>query len=129
MIVSGVGRLTRDAEEKKVGEFSLAKLSIASDRRVKRKGEWTKEASFYDCDLWGKAGLIPYLKKGTQVFIVGELVQDSWEKDGKKYNKLKIDVQQIELLGGKKDNASPAPVNPPNSFKDDNPFDDSSIPF
>jgi len=127
MLVSGIGRLVRDAEEKKVGEYSLAKLVVAHNRRVKRKGEWTKEASFYDCDLWNKAGLIPYLKKGTQVFIVGELVQDSWEKDGKKQSRLKIDVQQIDLIGGKKDSASPAPSKNTSgfsgvSFEDDIPF-------
>jgi hypothetical protein len=41
----------------------------------------------------------PYLVKGQQLAITGELVQDRWEQDGVKRSRVKVNVADIQLLG------------------------------
>lgn len=91
----GVGNLTRDAESRMVGEVEVAKYSIAINGRKDK-------VMFLDCDHWRVGGVLPYLTRGTSVLVEGELDQQSWEKDGKKNSKIVLQVQRLQLLGGKK---------------------------
>ncbi len=93
-----IGRLTRDAETP-AGERGPVKLSLAVNRRVKRGDTWTEEASFIDVDYWHRS-LMPYLVKGKQIAIDGELRQDRWEQDGQNRQKLAVVAQNVQLLGG-----------------------------
>jgi single-strand DNA-binding protein len=97
-----VGRITRDAELRYTASGSaLCNFSIAVNRRVKKAEQWTDEASFFDLTLWDKQAenLNKYLVKGTQVAVQGELRQDRWEKDGQKFSKVQVFVNNLQLLG------------------------------
>ena len=115
--VTLVGRLTRDAEIKSTqGGTTFAKFALAVNRYAgKDKGE---EVSFIDCTLWGKQAdaVGKYLTKGKQIGVVGELVQERWEKDGQKHSKITVTARSIQLLGG----------NTEHSGSGD---DDSDVPF
>lgn len=117
-----IGRLTRDAELVNVGQTVKADLSIAVNRsRKQADGSWTEETSFFDFTLWGRTaeGLKPYLTKGKQIAVEGHLKQDRWEKDGQKFSKVSIVVENVQLLGGRSENgssSSPAPAAPDNGF-------------
>lgn len=102
-----VGRLTRDAELMYTNSgYALCKFSLAVNRRKKQGDEWVDEANYFDLNLWGKRGesLNGYLKKGTQVAIDAQLRQERWDQEGQKRSKVTLDVQNVQLLGGKKDN-------------------------
>ena len=78
-----VGRLTRDAELKYTNTgLPLSKFSIAINRRKKVEEQWQEEAHFFDIVVWGKIAeaLHPFLKKGKQIGIDGELRQNRWEQ-------------------------------------------------
>ena len=47
-----------------------------------------------------------YIKKGTQVYVEGELQTRSWEKDGVTRYTTEILANDIQLLGRKADNAA-----------------------
>ena len=97
-----VGRVTRDAELKYTASGSaLCNFAIAVNRRAKKGDQWVDEASFFDLTLWEKQAenLNKYLVKGTQVAVQGELRQDRWEKDGQKFNKVQVFVNNLQLLG------------------------------
>jgi len=97
-----VGRITRDAELKYTASgTALCNFAIAVNRRVKKGDQWSDEASFFDLTLWEKQAenLNKYLVKGTQVAVQGELRQDRWEKDGQKFNKIQVFVNNLQLLG------------------------------
>jgi len=97
-----VGRVTRDAELRYTASGSaLCNFSVAVNRRVKKGDQWTDEASFFDLTLWEKQAenLNKYLVKGTQVAVQGELRQDRWEKDGQKFSKIQVFVNNLQLLG------------------------------
>lgn len=92
------GRLVKDAEQK---ALNFATFTIAVNRSYKTKsGEVKDEASFIDCELNGRDKLVPYLKKGVKISLNGELRQNRWEKDGKKYSSLvvRVDNNSIKFI-------------------------------
>lgn len=102
-IVVLVGRLTRESELRftnsgtAVGRFSLAV------NRMKRSGEQREEeVSFFDITVWGKQAevLNPYLTKGRQVCVQGELRQSRWEQEGQSRSRVEVVANNIQLLGG-----------------------------
>jgi single-strand DNA-binding protein len=99
-----VGRLTKDAELRYLqsGDPILG-FSVATDRGVKKGGEWVKEPSYWTCSLWGKRGesLAQYMTKGTQVAVSGEAYSDNWEKDNVKHTAVKVNANEVMLLGSK----------------------------
>lgn len=123
-----IGRLTRDAELKFTNQgLAICRFSIALNRRVKQGDAWKDEAHYFDITAFGKQGeaVAQYLTKGTQVAIQGELRQDRWEHGGKKMSKVAIVANNIQLLGGKKQETSGQPEQPSNDseqFPDDIPF-------
>lgn len=131
-----VGRVTRDAELRYTGSGqALCNFCIASNRRMKKGDQWIDEASFVDLTLWGKQaeGLNKYLVKGTQVAVNYALEQQRWESEGKKHSKLVPNVQDIQLLGGRREggeapqerqNQEPprGEQGPSDPYRDDIPF-------
>lgn len=101
--VTLIGRLTRDAELKYTSAgFAISTFSIAVNRRRKNGEQWIEEASFFEVNLYGKSAesLKPYLVKGKQVAVDGELRQDRWEQDGQPRSKVVIAANNVQLLGG-----------------------------
>ena len=119
--VNIIGRLTRDIELKSTsGGLTIGKASIAINRRVKRGGEWTEEANFFDVVMFGKTAenIAKYAGKGKQIGISGELEQQRWEKDGQQRSKIVIIANSVQLLGGKSDGGAKT-----------GGFSDDDIPF
>lgn len=107
-----------------------ANISIAVNRSVKKADKWEDEVSFFDVTIWGKTAenLKPYLLKGKQIAIDGFLKQDTWEKDGKKFSKISITAENVQLLSNKTESQGLKPkeefVTEKNKYKDweDIPF-------
>ena len=99
------GNLGKDAEVKyTAGGMAVASFSVAvtSGYGDKEKTTWV------NCGLFGKRaeGALPqYLLKGAQVAISGEAFLDEWEKDGVTNRMLKVNVDKLDLIGGRSDNA------------------------
>lgn len=97
-----IGRLTSDCTMKYTsGGMAIANMSLAVGRKVKKGESWVDETSFFDVVLFGKQAeaVNQYLLKGTQICVNGELHQDRWEKDGQKRSAVKINANNIQLLG------------------------------
>jgi len=102
-IVVLVGRLTRESDLKYTNSgTAVCKFSLAVNRRKRTGDKWEDEVSFIDVVLWGKSAeaLHPYLDKGKQVSIAGELRQSRWEQDGQSRSKIEVIANTVELLGG-----------------------------
>jgi single-strand DNA-binding protein len=114
-----VGRLTRDAETRTVGDKTVAAYAIASNYYAKDKPD---AVNFFDVDHWQPGGVLPYLKKGAQVVINGELRQERWTKDGVNHSKIKIMVHRLQLVGGKQQGRDPDAIGQSVSYDDEAPF-------
>lgn len=130
-----VGRLTRNAELKYTNTgTAVSKVGLAINRRIKRNEQWTDEVSFFDVVIWGKTaeGLQPYLLKGKQIGVQGELRQNRWEQEGQARSKIEVIATNIQLLGSKDGNQSNQSTgNQSNQNDQESPVDDfeDDIPF
>ncbi len=123
------GRLTRNAELKSVGDNQVLKFSVATDRFEKKQ----KIAQFCECDFWGSraASIVSYMQKGQQVAIRGEIFNREYQaKDGTTKTSMQCRVDDVKLMGGKKDEgkSESAPAYGKETASGDSDFDDS-IPF
>lgn len=101
-----VGRLTRDAELRYANSgTAICAFSIGNTYRIKRGDNWEEESNFFNCVMFAKRAeaLHQYLTKGTQVCIDGSLRYSKWEQDGQPRSKVEIHVNDIQLLGGRRD--------------------------
>jgi single-strand DNA-binding protein len=100
-----VGNLTRDPELRYIPSgTAVTDVGLAvNDRRKTQSGEWVDETTFVDVTLWGRTAEVAseYLSKGSPVLIEGRLKLDSWEKEGKKFSKLRVVGERMQMLGGK----------------------------
>ena len=102
-----LGRLTRDPEMRQAGELSIAKFSLAVDRRFKKDGQ--PDVDFFNCVSFGKTAEVieKWLKKGSMICVSGRLQTGSYEgKDGQKVYTTDIVVEEFSFAGGKSDTQS-----------------------
>ena len=92
------GRLTRDPEIKTAGETTVAKYTIACDRRGKKE-----ETDFISCVAFGKTAEFAekYLAKGKRILITGRIQTGSYEKDGRKVYTTDVIVESHEFMESK----------------------------
>lgn len=97
-----IGNLTTDAEVKNINGREVGQFGIAINKKYKtQSGEIKENTTYLQVVAWNKGGLYQYLKKGTQVFIEGEI--NIQESNGKYYTK--VIAERINLLGGARNDA------------------------
>jgi single-stranded DNA-binding protein len=101
------GNLVKDAELVQIGERQQVKFTVACN---KGKGE-KKVTTYYDV-LSYATYIQPYLLKGKDVVVVGELNVKKDESNGKTYVHLNVYADDVELCGGRGDSAPQATVEP-----------------
>jgi len=99
--VFGLANLTRDCEIVKTqGGTTICKLGLAADFGF---GE-NKGTNFITANLFGKRAeskLPQYLKRGTQVFVTGELQIRKYPKsDGSEGVSIEINIDELDLTRG-----------------------------
>jgi len=101
-----VGRATRPPELRYTkGGTPILAFSIAVNYSVKDGDEYKDQASFFDCEYFGKGAeaVNKYIGKGTKVLVNCEARQDRWEQDGQPRNKIKFLVHELTVLDFHKD--------------------------
>ena len=105
-----VGNLGRDPEVKYLTSGSaVCEFSIACSEKWKDKSGTPQERTeWVTIVAWGKLAETcgQYLKKGRPVLIEGSLRTESWEKDGTKHSRTKVQASSLKFLGdgkGKKE--------------------------
>jgi len=103
-VVSLVGRAGRDPEMKYFESGSVkCSLTLAVNRRSKR----TDEPDWFDLEIWGKTAEVAgnYVRKGSLIGVKGAVKFDHWKdrNTGEERQKLLIRVDQLELLGSRRD--------------------------
>ena len=76
---------------------AVCEFSVAVNQRKKVGEEWKDtNTSWFRVASWGKlAESAVELKKGSRVLVVGTLIAQEWEKDGKSGLTLKVTAEQI----------------------------------
>ena len=111
-----MGNLCRDVEMRYTPKgTAVAQINIAINHSYKTEaGEKKEEVTFVDCEAWGRTAEIiaQYAgKKGNPLMIEGRLKLDQWDDKTtqQKRSKLKVVIENIQLIGSKSDAQESAP--------------------
>ena len=113
-----IGNLTRDPELRYIPSgAAVCEFGLAINRKWKGKdgGAAQEETCFVDCVAWARAAevIAEYCHKGDPLYVEGRLQLDTWEaRDGAKRSKLRVVIENFQLLGGRKggDAGEPRPA-------------------
>ena len=105
-----IGHLGKDAVVNTVSGKTVINFAVAHTEKYKDvQGNVVSKTIWVDCAQWtDKTGLVPYLKKGTQVYVEGQPDVQTYSKDGIAVGKLVCRVSSIQLLGGATGEVAPA---------------------
>lgn len=109
------GRLTRDPEERNGNGTTIARYTVAVDRKFKQDGK--PDADFFNCIAFGKPAEFAskYFRQGTKVIVSGRMEQDNYtDKNGNKVYAWQLIVNDQEFAESKKaaeENGSVKPAN------------------
>jgi len=98
-----IGFTGQDAETKQLENSTVSTFSIATTEKYKNKqGEKVSDTTWHNCVAWNKDKVCEYIKKGTQIAVVGSIKNEEYtDKEGIKKQSTKVVVSEIELLGSK----------------------------
>ena len=129
-----IGNLGNDPEFQTLESGkSVAKFSIATSEVWKDKdGNKKEETQWHNCTVWGKQAEIinMYSKKGSRLYLEGEITYRSYEKDGEKKYYTEIVINEFKFLSNKTEsNNSGARVDDVPSNDIPTGTDDNELPF
>ena len=116
-----IGRLTRDPEIKTSGETSIARFTLAVERRFKREGD-QQTADFISCVAFGKTAefVEKYARKGTKFALEGRIQTGSYtNKEGQKVYTTDVIVEQLEFAESKSSSEGKQTTSSTNTQNDD----------
>lgn len=90
------GRLVEDAELRYSSSGgAVCSFTIANNRNYKNN----ERSTFIDVVIFGAyaESMVDHLTKGTAIDVTGELIQESWEHEGKNYYKHKILAKELDF--------------------------------
>ena len=128
-LVSLIGRPTKDMDFRQNGENSVARFSLAVDRKFSKE----KQADFISCVAFNKTAenLNKHVKKGQKIAVMGEIRTGSYEKDGKKVYTTDVVVSEFEFASSKSEEGQEGqqPTAPDDNFVDVPEGIESDLPF
>lgn len=104
-----IGRIVRDPEIRAAGSTTVAKYTLAVDRKYKKDGDPT--ADFINCIAFGKLADFAekYLAKRTKIAVEGRIQTGSYtNKDGNKVYTTDVIVESTEFCESKSSKKSNA---------------------
>lgn len=124
-----IGNVGQDAKILEVNAAKFISFSVGTSEKWKNAaGEKQEKTTWVSCILDAKSPLLEYLKKGTKVYIQGDLSVKSYkDNNGNQQAAVNCRVRRTELLSAKKDDSDGATTQAtpePNSAapEDDLPF-------
>ena len=100
-----LGRLTKDPDVRQAGETTIARFTVAVDRRYKREGE--QSADFPSCVAFGKTAdfISKYFYKGMKISLEGHLQTGHYtNKDGVEVYTTDVIAEAVEFAESKQAN-------------------------
>lgn len=108
--LTAIGMLGRDAFKNEVNGKAVINFTLASSKKV--KGE--QKTDWINCSWWTEnVGILPYLTKGTQIYVEGEpRARQFTSKAGETGANLDCFVFSVQLLGNSKKDENRSDLTP-----------------
>ncbi len=120
LIVEVIGNIGADAVVKDFNGQKFISFSVAhTERYTDGQGQKRERTTWVSCLKYGESGVLAYLKKGTRVFVRGELSAKAYEANGTQQVGINCRVRELELLGGSRADqaeAEPTPATTPAAY-------------
>ncbi len=120
------GNITADAEVKQLTKVKVINFCVAVNESYKDEtGNRVEKTFFYNCSIFRENNIkiAEFLLKGVKVLLEGEPEVEIYQnKEGQTVGGIKINVKNVELLGGGK---RPEPTSNNNGKKEDK----NDVPF
>jgi single-strand DNA-binding protein len=139
LVVEVIGNLGADATIREFSGQKFIAFSVAhTESYTNAQGQKQERTTWVSCLKYGESAVLNYLKKGTRVFIRGELSTKIYEAGGSSQVGINCKVRELQLLGGAKaEGQQPEPQHQtqaaPTYQQDNNPFPPSAgsddLPF
>lgn len=105
------GNLTREVDLRHTQDGNaVCDFGLAVSRKFTVNGQQQEEVCFVDISVWGKTAenCKQYLSKGSQVIVEGRLKLEQWEdrNGGGKRSKLKVQAENVQFVGGRREDNS-----------------------
>jgi single-strand DNA-binding protein len=115
-----IGNLGRDPETRYTAAGSAVchfSLATSENWRDRQSGEQREHTEWHNVVCFGKLGEIAgqYLKKGSKVYIEGQLRTSSWEQEGVKKFKTEVNAREMQMLDSRGGGGGDGP--PPSGFE------------
>ena len=115
-----IGNLGNDPETKFLpsgGAVTNVSLATSESWKDKQTGQMQERTEWHRVVFFNKLAEIAnqYLKKGSKVYVEGELRTQEWERDGQKHFKTEVVASEMQMLDSKQKNDE-------ENFNDDIPF-------
>tara|TARA_B100000809_G_scaffold257278_1_gene298557 strand:+ start:695 stop:1117 length:423 start_codon:yes stop_codon:yes gene_type:complete len=131
-----VGNLGHDPEMRHMPSGgAVTSISVATSKNWndKETGERKERTEWHRIVFFNRLAEVAdkYLKRGSKVYVEGELRTRQWEKDGQKQYRTEIVASEMQMLDSKSDSFDHG-ESASNKKSDDLPaddFDDDDIPF
>ena len=101
-IINLIGHIGRDAETKHIGERDYISFSVACTE--KRNNE--ESTTWYSVLYPHQEALLPFLKKGQQVYVSGRLKAGIYQNQQSFGIDLSVFAQTLQLCGGKREEST-----------------------
>lgn len=103
-----VGNLGRDPETRYMPSGgAVTNVSVATSKqwRDRDSGENKERTEWHRVVFFNRLAEIAgeYLKKGSQIYLEGELRTREWERDGQKHYTTEIVANEMQMMGGRGD--------------------------
>ena len=130
--VTLIGRLSSDCNLHTFDNGGgICQFSIATNRSTKKDDKYVDEPSFIPVKYSSKGAenFSKFLVKGKMVAVSGKLVQERWEKDGKKSSSIIVYAADVQLLGSNKPSENTGNQSESQTSEDDFIPGGEDIPF
>jgi single-strand DNA-binding protein len=107
-----IGNLGKDAEIRQANGKTVIGFNVAHTEKYKdAQGVLQSKTTWVACSYWTeRTAVVPYLKKGTSVFVEGTPSVDTYQnQQNETVANLRLMVREIQLIGGQRqegDNAA-----------------------
>ncbi len=102
-----IGRLGQDPRVNHLDNGNtVASFSLAtSESYTDKNGEKKESTEWHNVVIWGRLAEVveQYVFKGMQLYIEGKLKTRNYEKDGQRHYVTEIFANNMQMLGGKKE--------------------------
>lgn len=125
--LQAIGNLGKDATTNQINGKTVINFSVAHTEKYKdAQGNQKDKTTWVECAWWtDRTAVVPYLKKGTQVYVEGQPDIRTYESNGKTGASLQLRISNVQLLGGQRSEATTAPAQQQPADNEE----DSGLPF